>query len=59
MRVLRSYLKKFTIDSFVETGTYLGDTLGYIAKSGTRCTSIELFQELYEAARNRCNGYKM
>ena len=58
MMVVGSYLKLFSIDDFVETGTYLGDTLGYIAKSGVRCTSVELSRELYEAAGKRFNGYK-
>lgn len=58
MMVVASYLKQFSIDDFVETGTYLGDTLGYIAKSGVQCTSIELSRELYEAACKRFNGYK-
>jgi len=58
MMVVGSYLRKFAIGDFVETGTYLGDTLEYIAKSGVFCTSIELSQELYEAACKRFNGYK-
>lgn len=58
MMVVASYLKQFSIDDFVETGTYLGDTLGYIARSGARCTSIELSQELHQAACKRFNGYK-
>lgn len=56
--VVGSCLKKFSIDGFVETGTYLGDTLAYIARSGVRCTSIELSQELYKAACGRFKGYK-
>ena len=56
--VVGSYLKQFSIDDFVETGTYLGDTLGYIARSGARCTSIELSEELYKAASRRFGGYK-
>ena len=58
MRVVRSYLNKFTMDSFVETGAPARSTLGYTAKSGIRCTSIELSKELYAAACNRFNGYK-
>lgn len=50
LMVVGSYLKKYSIDNFVETGTYFGDTVGYIAKSGVRCTSIELSKELYQAA---------
>ena len=56
--VIGYYLKMFSIYDFIETGTYLGDTLGYVAKSGVQCTSIELSQELYEAACKRFSGYK-
>jgi hypothetical protein len=56
--VVGAYLKRYSIGHFVETGTYLGETLGYIAKRGVRCTSIELSQELYEAARKQFYGYK-
>lgn len=59
MKVIGSYLKKFSIDDFIETGTYHGDTLDYIARSGIRCTSIELSQEYYNAAclRFKDNNY--
>ena len=50
MMVVQSYLKRYLIVDFIETGTYLGDTLGYIAKNGVRCISIELSEELYQAA---------
>lgn len=50
LMVIESYLKRFSIDSFVETGTHLGDTLGYFAKKGIGCTSIELSEQLYQAA---------
>lgn len=53
MMIVQSYLRKFSISNFVETGTYLGDTLGYVARSGVRCTSIELSPVLYESARRR------
>jgi hypothetical protein len=53
MMVVKSYLKRFSISNFVETGTYLGETLGYIAQTGVTCSSIELSQELYEAACHR------
>ncbi len=48
--VIASYLRRFCIDSFIETGTNLGDTLGYFAKKGIWCTSIELSEELHQAA---------
>lgn len=62
MKVVGSYLKTFAIDNFIETGTYYGDTLGYIAKSGIQCTSIELSKDLYEAACARfkkCKNIKL
>lgn len=58
MMVVQSYLKRFAIDEFIETGTYLGDTLAHIARSGIRCTSIELSRALYEAACDRFSGHK-
>lgn len=58
MMFIKSYLKKYQIGNFVETGTYLGDTLGYIARKGVQCTSIELSKELYEAACKRFDRYK-
>lgn len=58
MMVVGSYLKKFSIDTFIETGTYLGDTLDYIARSGASCISIELSKSLYERAIKRFDGRK-
>jgi len=58
MMVVGSYLKKFSLDNFVETGTFHGDTLGYIAKSGVRCTSIELSTQLYQDACRRFKSCK-
>jgi hypothetical protein len=50
MMVVKSYLKRFQVDQFIETGTSLGETLGYIARTGVRCTSMELSEELYAHA---------
>jgi len=58
MKVVGSYLKKFALGNFVETGTFHGDTLGYIAQSGVQCTSIELSKELYQYACMRFKSYK-
>ena len=57
MKVVQYYLKTRQISEFCETGTYLGDTLGFIAKSGVRCTSIELSEELYQLACKRFRGH--
>jgi hypothetical protein len=58
LMIVKSHLTKYSIDDFIETGTFLGDTLGYIAESGVRCTSIELSRELYEAAHKRFTRYQ-
>jgi hypothetical protein len=58
MMIVGSYLKKFSIDNFIETGTYLGETLGYIADLGVQCTSIELSEKLYQGACNRFKACK-
>lgn len=57
MEIVQSYLDRFRIDNFVETGTYLGDTLGFIARFHTQCTSIELSEDLYEAACKRFSAF--
>ena len=51
--IIKSYLKWSGINHFLETGTYLGDTLDYFSRTGIQCTSIELSHELYEAACKR------
>ena len=58
MMIIQAYLKEFSLDQFIETGTYLGDTLGYIAQTGVNCTSIELSTELYGAARSRFRSFR-
>lgn len=55
--VISSYLRKFALGVFVETGTYLGDTVMYIAGRGVRCYSIELSSDLYLAARSRLSAF--
>jgi hypothetical protein len=46
------------LKQFVETGTYLGDTLEYIAREGVDCMSIELSEQLYAAATRRFAGFE-
>ena len=49
-----AYLKRHKISAFVETGTYLGDTLAHVAHDqNISCLSIELDSELYRAAKKR------
>jgi len=53
-RIIASYLKRFQIETFVETGTYLGDTLAFVARNrGINCVSIELGERLFDAAKKR------
>lgn len=56
--VLSAYLKRYGLTRFVETGTYLGDTLAYIAQQkNVQATSIELDEAYYQAATHRFRGY--
>ncbi len=52
--IITAYLERYQIREFIETGTYLGDTLAHIARNHSiSCRSIELDQELYEIAKYR------
>ena len=58
MAIIRSYLKEYKIGTFVETGTFMGDTLGFIAATGCNSYSIELSDEFYKNALERFNGQR-
>jgi len=58
MSVVRSYLRRYNLRQFVETGTYLGDTLEYIAREGVGCASIELSEQLHAKAMWRFTGFE-
>ncbi len=58
MSVVRSYLRTYKLKQFVETGTYLGETLEYIAREGVSCRSIELSEQLHAAATRRFAGFE-
>lgn len=52
--VLKAYLKRYSLKTFFETGTYFGDTTAYIAScKAVRVTSIELDPSYYAMARDR------
>lgn len=57
MQVVRAYLRRFNLTYFVETGTYLGETLENIARTGVHCISVELDEELFFLAERRLKGY--
>lgn len=56
--IIKSYLRRYQLREFIETGTHLGDTLAYVAHD--RCVSshsIELDQYLYEQAKYRFRNW--
>lgn len=56
--VISSYLKRFHLNHFIETGTHLGDTLADIAyDKSVSCTSIELSDECFHKALQRFRSF--
>lgn len=56
--IIFSYLKKYGLKQFIETGTLHGDTLAYIARHGTISTmSIELSDTYFSEAQRRFAEY--
>ena len=52
--VIAAYLRRYQLKRFVETGTYLGDTLAMVAQDQRiQCTSIELSAAYAHKARLR------
>ena len=52
-KVIKEYARKFQARIFIESGTYLGDTVEAMKDSFDRLFSIELDPALYERARRR------
>lgn len=52
-QILRTYAKRFRVKTFVETGTFLGDTTAAVAPHVARVMTIELSPELAARARDR------
>lgn len=55
-RLIASYIERYGLDIFIETGTFKGDTLAEFASLGLRAISIELSPEYYARARKRFAG---
>lgn len=51
-------IKKYRLKNFVETGTHYADTTEFVAKTGAKCWSIELSEDLYKLALKRMKAYK-
>ncbi|MBU6427414.1 MAG: hypothetical protein KGR26_00240 [Cyanobacteria bacterium REEB65] len=49
---LREYAQKYQLQTFVETGTYLGQTVSALAGAFKEIHSIELSQDLFLRAKN-------
>lgn len=53
---LEKYITEYNIDTFIETGTYLGDSLDYASKFNFESLySIELLDEFYNKCCDRFN----
>lgn len=56
--VISAYLKRYDLHQFIETGTFVGDTLAYVAHDrSVKCTSIELADQYYDAAKQCFTKY--
>ena len=51
--IINSYRMKYAINQFVETGTFLGDTIEFFKNSFAKLISIELAADLADRARKR------
>jgi hypothetical protein len=52
-RVIASYARRYKLRTFVESGTYLGETVAYVRKYCHRVYSVEVQPHLAKAARER------
>jgi hypothetical protein len=54
---LRQYARRYNLKTFVETGTYLGDTIAALAPNFLRCFTIEIEPMVYERCRRRLESF--
>ncbi len=54
--MLRDYAKSYGLDVFVETGTFLGDTVEALRREFRVVHSIELSRKFFELSRRRLEG---
>lgn len=57
-RLIGALLHKHRLTTFVETGTFKGDTLAVIAATGIRSISVELSREYFDRANTRFAGMR-
>lgn len=58
MKVLLKYIKTFKPDIFIETGTYLGQTVDKLENNFKEVYSVELDKKLYKNAKKIFSGNK-
>lgn len=56
-RIIEKYAKLYSCEVFIETGTYLGDTIFSQKSNFKKLISIELAEKLYKAAVRRFKKY--
>lgn len=56
-RIVKEYAKIFSVETFIETGTYLGDMVDAIRDTFDKIYSIELDTTLYEQAKKKFSKY--
>jgi hypothetical protein len=55
-RIIHALLRRHGLRTFVETGTFKGDTLASVADTGIRAISVELSREYFDRANQRFAG---
>ncbi|KKK99589.1 hypothetical protein LCGC14_2631260 [marine sediment metagenome] len=56
-KIVKLYAKKFSIKTFVETGTYLGEMIDATKKKFKKIYSIELDDDLFKNAKKKFSKY--
>lgn len=57
-RIILALLRQYGLKTFVETGTFKGDTLAAVAGTGVRSISVELSREYFDRANRRFAGQR-
>lgn len=55
-RIIHACLARHGLKTFIETGTFKGDTLASVAETGIRSISVELSPEYFDRANQRFAG---
>jgi hypothetical protein len=57
VKLIKECAKKFSIQTLIETGTFLGETVWTTRRSFKQIISIELDDDLYRQAKKRFSGF--